>query len=188
VQVDKAISESADFVILLGTSSTREQGKVQNTPAHFVEIYDRFRKIGQHDTAMLQRDLACYSMVSLNDTCEFEPADVAVLREYYSLIFDLGLEIQKNQYIIESSLYTLREHAVPFLFDQGGFENPTFGNVQKCEYFTNFNSQKTQINQWTLASQLPKSNKLHFHILDQSVHGQIADYYCQNIVAFFNKV
>jgi hypothetical protein len=187
IQVDKAIKESADFVILLGTSSTREQGKVKDRPAHFVDIYDRFRKIGQKDENKLRRDLACYSMVSLNDTCEFESADVAVLKEYYGKIFDLDLEIQKNQYVIESSLYTLRENAIPFLFDQGGFENPIFGNAREQEYFPNFNAQKTEINQWTVANDLPKSNRLHFHIVDQPTHQNIADYYCQKLVAFFKK-
>jgi hypothetical protein len=187
VQVDKAITESADFVILLGTSSTREQGKVKNKPAHFADLYDRFRRIGQQDPDRLNRELACYSMVSLNDTCEFEPKDVSVLREYYGVVFDLDLEIQKNQYIIESSLYTLRENTVPFLFDQGGFENPIFGNVQDQKYFSNFEQYKTQINQWTLASRLPNSNRYHFHIVDQPTHQDIANYYCQNIVAFFKK-
>lgn len=188
VQVDKAITESADFVILLGTSSTREQGKVKNRPAHYNKIYDRFRKIHQHDPDQLNRDLACYSMVSLDDTCEFEPKDVSVLREYYGVVFDLELEIQKNQYIIESSLYTLREHQVPFLFDQGGFENPIFGNVRDQEYFTNFDQHKTQINQWTLANRLPNSNRYHFHIVDQPTHQDIANYYYQNIFDFFKKV
>jgi hypothetical protein len=187
VQVDKAIKESADFVILLGTSSTREQGKVKNRPAHYSDIYDRFRKINQQDAEQDNRDLACYSMVSLNDTCEFEAKDVSVLREYYSVVFDLELEIQKNQYIIESSLYTLREYNIPFLFDQGGFENLIFGNVCKQEYFSNFEQYKTQINQWTVASRLPNSNRYHFHIIDQPTHEDIANYYCQNILDFFKK-
>lgn len=188
VQVDRAITESADFVILLGTSSTREQGKVKDRPAHYNEIYDRFRKINQLDPDRLNRDLACYSMVSLNDTCEFDPKDVAVLREYYSVVFDLDLEIQKNHYIIESSLYTLREHGVPFLFDQGGFENPIFGKVRDKKYFSNFAQHKTLINQWTLASTLPDSNRYHFHIVDRPTHQHIASYYYQNILDFFKKM
>jgi hypothetical protein len=189
VQVDKAIRESADFVIILGTSSTREQGKVKDMPAQYNDIYDRFRKIGQQDPNKPTRDLSCYSMASLDDDiCEFESNDLAVLKKYYGTIFDLELEIQKNQYIIESSLYTLREHNMPFLFDQGGFENPIFGNVRDGEYFSNFKQYKTQINQWTLASKLPNPNKLHFHIVDQKTHQDIADYYYQNIVAFFKKL
>lgn len=188
VQVDKAIKESADFVILLGTSSTREQGKVKNIPPQYDNVYDRFRKIGQEDSDRFRRDLACYSMVSLNDTCEFEPKDVSVLQEYYGVVFELDLEIQKNQYIIESSLYTLREHDIPFLFDQGGFENPIFGNVREQDYFANFKQYQTLINQWTLASMLPDSNRYHFHIVDQPTHQDIANYYCQNILDFFKKM
>jgi hypothetical protein len=73
------------------------------------------------------------------------------------------------------------------LFDQGGFENPIFGNVRKQDYFSNFTAQKTSINQWTLASRLPNSNRYHLHIVDQATHQDIANDYCQNIVAFFKK-
>jgi hypothetical protein len=187
VQVDKAIEELADFVILLGTSCTREQGKLKSKIKVHNSIYDRFSKVGQVDHDEITRDLACYSMHSLNQSCVFGHDDVTVLKDYHSRLFDLELAVQQNQYIIESSLYTLKENNIPFLFDQGGFENPIFGNVSNKKYFTNFDEHKSLINQWSVADKLPKSNKTHFHILDQKEHGKIADYYYQNIVAFFKK-
>jgi hypothetical protein len=187
-QVDEAVDKSADYVILLATTCTRDQGKLKGQSRQIDTLYDRFRRIGEHDSEINTRDLACYSSHSLNESCVFDADDILILKEYHSRLFDLDLEIFKNQCIIESSLNTLEDHHIPFLFDQGGFENPMFGNTKNIKYFKKFNHCRSQINQWTIASQLPPSNKTHFHIVDQHTHDQIANYYYQNIVDFFNKV
>lgn len=187
VQIDKAIKEQADYVILLATTSTRYQGKVNDASGKFQDIYDRFKRIGQQDIDDDDRDLACYSIYSLNDSCVFEKDDIRVLKEYHSRLFDLDLEILNNQYVIESSLYTLRENTIPFIFDQGGFENPIFGYVKNQCYFKNFENQRSDINQWTVSDLVPKSTMAHKHITDQEIHTMTAEYYCQNIVDFFQK-
>jgi len=181
MQVDHAIKKSVDFVILLGTTCTRNQGQVQSVGSPDGEIYNRFVRIGQQDELANTRDLACYSILSLNETCVFEPNDIAVIKKYNQQLFNLDLAIYENKCIIESSLHTLKQHSIPFLFDQGGFENPMFGDVRSTEYFTEFNSYRSKINQWTLSKSEPKENRSHFHITNPEIHNHIADYYKNKI-------
>jgi hypothetical protein len=177
MQVDRAIATQADFVILLGTTCTRSQGHVRKVNQPNSDIYDRFVRVGNRNDDLTTRDLACYSIHSLNETCVFNQDDIASIKDYQSRLFDLDLAIYENQCIIESSLYQLKEHNIPFIFDQGGFENPIFGNVRRTNYFSEFDQYRSQINQWTLSSYLPNTNMAHFHITDSAVHAQIADYY-----------
>ena len=176
MQVDRAIASQANFVILLGTTCTRSQGRVRDAD-YSGDLYDRFVRVGNTKDDANTRDLACYSIQSLNETCVFDKSDIAVIKDYQTRLFDLDLAIYENQCIIESSLHTLQQHHVPFVFDQGGFENPIFGNVRRSDYFSEFNQYRSQINQWTLSSYLPNTNMAHFHITDPAVHAQIAEYY-----------
>jgi hypothetical protein len=184
LQVDYAIEQSADFVILLGTSCTRDQGRAKEQSNNFDHIYQRFARIGEKDTHSDSRDLACYSMLSINNSCVFSESDQQILKEYHSRLFDLDLAIVHNKFLIESSLYTLVNNRIPFLFDQGGFENPIFGNVSKT-YFNQFDAYRSEINMWTLSKGLP--GETHKHILDPMIHGKIFQYYCQKILDFFQK-
>jgi len=177
MQVDRAIANQADFVILLGTACTRSQGHVREVNQPNADIYNRFVRIGDQNDDVGTRDLACYSIHSLNETCVFDKDDIVSIKDYQSRLFDLDLAIYENKCIIESSLYQLTEHNIPFIFDQGGFENPMFGNVRKTDYFSSFDQYRSQINQWTLSSYLPNTNTTHFHITDPAVHAQIAEYY-----------
>jgi hypothetical protein len=177
IQVDRAIANQADFVILLGTTCTRSQGYVQKINQPNADIYDRFVRVGDKSDDVSKRDLACYSIHSLNETCVFDKDDISSIKDYQSRLFDLDLAIYENLCIIESSLHRLKEHNISFIFDQGGFENPIFGNVRQTNYFSNFNKYKSQINQWTLSSYSPDTNMAHFHITDPIVHAHIADYY-----------
>lgn len=183
IQVDRAITNQADFIILLGTTCTRSHGHVQTIDNSNPNIYDRFVRVGAWDNNADTRDLACYSIQSLNETCVFDKDAIASIKDYQSRLFDLDLAIYENQCIIESSLYKLKEHNIPFIFDQGGFENPIFGNVRRTDYFSNFNSYKSKINQWTLSSHMPKSKIPHIHITDLSTHAQIANYYYNTIIS-----
>lgn len=181
IQVDQAVLHQADFVVLLGTTCTRSQGHVQSVDQPNDNIYDRFVRIGSTDSNHATRDLACYSLRSLDDTCAFSSDDVKSIKDYQTRLFDLDLAIYESQCIIESSLHTLKQHSIPFVFDQGGFENPIFGNVRRTDYFLDFDDYKSKINQWTLSSYASKTNTGHFHITDPTLHVQIADYYYNTI-------
>jgi hypothetical protein len=182
MQVDCAIGAGADFVIFLATSCTRGQGRIQQLAEYGSNIYDRFVRIGESDPDQESRDLACYSIPSLDDTCVFSQDNIKSIKDYQSRFFDLDLAIYENQCIIESSLHALVHYGLPFVFDQGGFENPVFGNIKPKNYFAAFNQHRSQINQWTLCSTLPKSPQPHLHIVDPAVHKNIAEYFYQTIV------
>lgn len=181
IQVDRAIQQKADFVIVLATSCTRSQGSTKRTETKHTDIYDRFAKVGEKDPAFDSRDLACYSIMSLDETCVFSHDDISCIKNYQSRFFDLNLAIVENQYLIESSLAALEHSRIPFLFDQGGFENPMFGDTRSSEYFSRFSQYKSELNQWSEYSKLGASGVPHLHIVDQSVHEKIAGYYCQEI-------
>ena len=183
IQVDLAIDAEADFIIMLATTCTRSQGKLKNKKTQYKNIYDRFCRIGQLDLDEHKRDLACYSMRSLDETCVFSGTELNTLKEYRTDIFDLELSVLENQFIIESSLHKIKNYDIPFLFDQGGFENPIFGDVYHDNYFAEFSNNKTEINQWTMAHQLLKPRQPHFHIVDAESHSKIANYYRQKILA-----
>jgi len=181
IQVDQAIADQADFVILLCTASTRNQGTVKQLKNKNHRLYDRFVRIGQTDSSNHTRDLACYSIKSLDDTCVFAPDDINSIKNYQTRLFDLDLAIYENQCIIESSLNALQQSNIPFVYDQGGFENPMFGDVKKTDYFLKFNQYMSEINQWSLTKTLPISTRAHFHITDHNVHKTIADYFYKKI-------
>ena len=182
LQVDVALDNQADFVILLATTCTRSQGHARSVKESKKNLYDRFVRIGQHDHDHHERDLACYSIRSLDETCVFSHDNIVTIRNYQSRMFDLDLAIYENQCIIESSLHALKQKRTPFLFDQGGFENPMFGDVRKVDYFTEFDMYKSKINQWSLTKFLPKLNMAHFHIVDPAIHDKIASYYHYGII------
>lgn len=181
LQVDRAIASKADYVILLCTSSTRSQGQI-GTKKQYSDLLDRFVKIGTHDLDLKKRDLACYSLHSLDESCVFTPDYQVLISNYQSRLFDLDLEIYHNQCIIESMLNRLINNNTNFLFDQGGFENPIFGKVNQQKYFAEFDQYRSDINQWTIAAELPTVALTHFHILDESVHNNIANYYADKII------
>jgi len=181
IQVDQAIANQADFVILLCTTSTRNQGTVRQLKNKNVKLYDRFVRIGQTDTLNHTRDLACYSIKSLDNTCVFAPNDIDSIKNYQTRLFDLDLAIYENQCIIESSLNALEQSNIPFVYDQGGFENPMFGDVKRTDYFLKFNRYMSEINQWSLTKTLPTSSRAHFHITDYDTLKTIAYYFYKKI-------
>ena len=180
-QVDEAINNCADYVLLFGTSSIRYEGKLEEEKTHKT-LYDRFYRIGQDDTDSNTRDLACYSIASIDDTCVFSNDSKRTIQEYQKKLFDLDLAIYTNKCNIESSLYKLKFKNIPFLFDQGGFENLNFNNVKTKNYFEEFNEYRSDINLWDIAFNTPMHNpKNHFHIDDPHTHSYIAQYFCNKI-------
>lgn len=182
LQVDKAINEHADYIIMFCTASTRGQGRLWNTGTG--DMLDRFYRIGSTDNE--QRDLACYSTLSMDETCVFDPDQMRIIDAYHKNVHDLDLAIRENQFIIESSLYRLKDSGIPFTWDQGGFENPRFGGPQIQDYFSAFVSWRSEKNIWNLAGRA-KSHRPYFHIVDQSVHRDLAEYYRIKICCALGK-
>ena len=147
-QLDLAIENQASYIILLCTSSTREQTRIKN-------------------------DVVPYSIHSLDHTTPFDSNQLAILKSYTAEFFDLGLAIYENKCIIESMLSRLVASNIPFVFDQGGFEHHSYGGVGS--YFTRYNQYRSQYNLWDHAD--VRTHRPYYHIQDAQVHQEVARYY-----------
>ena len=149
-QVDRAIKNSADFVIVQGTSCTRSEIK-------------------------LNGKVVPYSFLTSNaTTTKFNNRQLNIIREYYTEFFDLDLAIYHNQCIIQNTLQKLLDSGIPFRFDQGGFEHPKFG-AAPAEYFAKFENYRSAINLWDYAD--TREYRPYYHIRDDKVHQHVAQYY-----------
>ena len=109
-------------------------------------------------------------------TSNLDTRQKRIVEQHAKHFFDLDLEIYRNKCIIESVLQRLVDSNIPFLFDQGGFEHTKFGATQK--YFTKYDSYRSQFNLWDHGDQ--KQFRPYFHITDQELHKQIAEYYARS--------
>ena len=147
-QVDTAIEQQAEYIILLCTASTRGQTRLDNT-------------------------VVPYSIHSLDHTTPFDNRQLAILKRYTAEFFDLDLAIYENKCIIESMLSRLVASNIPFVFDQGGFEHHSYGGVGS--YFTRYNQYRSQYNLWDHAD--VRTHRPYYHIQDAQVHQEVARYY-----------
>ena len=153
-QVDRAIAESAEFVIVQGTAVTRSEKRVGTRLVPF-----------SYHTAS-------------KTTTPFTDNQLRVLKEYYTEFFDLDQAIYQNSITIEHTLNKLVRSGIPFRFDQGGFEHPKFGSV-KTNYFADFAQYRSAVNLWSYV--VEQHYRPYYHITDTMVHQQVADYYTQEI-------
>jgi len=146
-QVDQALAR-ADQIIVLCTASTRSQTR-------------------------LQGKIIPYSIHSLDGTTPFDQHQLSVLNQYTREFFDLDLAIYENKCIIESMLQRLTDNERPFLWDQGGFEHPSYGGT--CEYFAKWQANRSSRNLWDYT--VTREHRPYYHITDDSVHREVAFYY-----------
>lgn len=171
LQVAQAIKQSADYIIYLATSSVREDARLL-TRAHTDKLLDRFVDITNPDP---QSDLTSYSILSLNETTRFTPAQLKQLKQYAAEFFDLDLAIARNELIIEGTLSKLTNSGIPFVFDQGGFEHASFGATGQ-HYFEAYHKYRSEICVWDYVDR-KITHRPYYHIKDQQIHETIADYY-----------
>jgi hypothetical protein len=152
MQVDQAIAENAEFIIVQGTSCTRGE-KRHNGKLH---------PFSYHTASKI--------------TTPFDSFSLQLIKEYYTEFFDLDLAIYQNKCIIENTLQKLVDSRIPFLFDQGGFEHLKFGAVN-TNYFQKFDRYKSKINLWSYT--VTQDYRPYYHITDAKVHREITDYYLE---------
>ena len=150
-QVEQAIDKQADFVIVGFTSSLRSELEFEGK-------------------------IVPFSWLSLDDTTPFDSATINNLKELFNNI-DLATEVKRNQLIIEATLQRLADSEIPFLFDQGGFEHKSYGGVGK--YFAKFDQYRSKVCLWDHSDK--RTHRPYFHITNQTIHTQIADYYIKKI-------
>ena len=151
-QVDQAIAADANYIIVLFTASTRGETVYQNrvTP---------------------------YSIHSLDATTPFSEFQLDILRDYTAEFFDLDLAIYRNQCIIESVLHRLESSKIPFCFDQGGFEHPSYGG--QGQYFQCFDQHRSAVCLWDHVH--TRKYRPYYHIDNLDTHRDIANYYVKTI-------
>ena len=150
-QVEQAISKQADYIIVGFTSSLRSELEFEGK-------------------------IVPFSWLSLDDTTPFDSATINNLKELFNNI-DLATEVKRNQLIIEATLQRLADSEIPFLFDQGGFEHKSYEGVGK--YFAKFDQYRSKVCLWDHAD--VRQHRPYFHITNQAIHTQIADYYIKKI-------
>ena len=152
-QVDQALEDCADFVIVHFTSCTRGE-----------KLHDGVYVPFSFHTAS-------------EKTTPFDPNALRILKEYYTEFFDLNLAVYQNSVTIEHTLNKLISSGRPFRFDQGGFEHASYGGTG--EYFTQYDRYRSRFNLWDHVD--VRVFRPYYHIQDQHIHQQVAEYYQQEI-------
>lgn len=152
-QVDRAIQDRANFVIVHFTSCTR--GEKLHAGEYVPFSYHTASEI----------------------TTPFDSNSLRILKEYYMEFFDLSLAIYQNSITIEHTLQKLVHSKIPFRFDQGGFEHSSYGGTG--QYFAPYNQYRSQYNLWDHVT--ARHFRPYYHITDSYIHEKVAEYYVQEI-------
>lgn len=169
LQVQHAIEQDADYIVYLATSSIRQDVALREASGNLLERYVDITAIDPSKT------VTSYSISSLNSTTPFTEDQLAVLKLFHSKFFDLDMAIHQNELIIEGTLSKLVASKIPFVFDQGGFEHPKFGNV-KNQYFKSYQQYFSKICLWDYVDK-QLIHRPYYHITDTNTHKKIAEYY-----------
>ena len=153
-QVDQAIAANANFVVVQFTSVTRGE-KLHN---------GKYVPFSYH--------------TANTETTPFSKSQLQILRDYYTEFFDLKLAIYQNTITVEHTLQKLVGSGIPFCFSQGGFEHANFYPMA-TNYFAEFNHWRSSVNLWDYT--VTREYRPYYHITDQKIHQQVADYYIKKI-------
>lgn len=169
LQVEQAIKQQAKFIIVEFTSVTRNI--VQYTDQKQDNLLDRFYSLTEQDNT--NKDLTSYTIWSTKTALALSQEQRNLLDSYNENFFDIDVAIHRDSLIIEATLQRLVDSDIPFLFDQGGFEHPSYGGVGT--YFTKYDKYRSGLCLWDYAD--TRTHRPYFHIQDQSIHDTIAEYY-----------
>lgn len=176
MQVDYALNNHVDFVIVLATSSLRTDislGSIDNS----LPLLDRYINLTQVNS---KNGLVSTSISYLKNNDIFSTHQAELLRQFYTEFVDIEVEVFKNKLIIEATLHKLKSSGIPFLFDRGGFEHPKFAGA-KNQYFSEHCEFFSKINLWDYVT-LPLTLRPYYHVTDPAVHQTVADYYREKIL------
>ena len=182
LQVKRAIKNKADFIIVCFTSVTRSEVGYKSSSKN-LKLFDRFYNLTRKDNSNC--DMTAYTIFVPSDALALSSTQQELIIEYNKHFYDLDMSIYRDSQVIENTLQKLFDSKIPFIFDQGGFEHPSYGdNIKK--YFKKFNYYKSDINLWDFVD--TREHRPYFHIQDQTVHNRVAEYYNRTIkYAFENQ-
>ena len=175
LQVKRAIKNKADFIIVCFTSVTRSEVSYKSSSKN-LKLLDRFYSLTREDNS--DCDLTAYTIFVPSDALALNSKQQNLILEYNKNFYDLYLAIYRDSQIIENTLQKLVDSKIPFMFDQGGFEHPSYGDDVR-KYFKKFNYYRSDINLWDFVD--TREHRPYFHIQQQSVLNNVADYYNSRI-------
>jgi hypothetical protein len=170
VQVDNAIKNRADFVVIVATACTRSEALVQ--PATDQALMTRFNR----------HELVSYSIFRPYRS-HLNTQDQEAIYNFHLRYTDLELNIFRDHTLLLGTLTRLQQAGIPFLFDQGGFEHPSFGGSRR--YFEQFDAQRSALNVWDYGT--TQDERPYYHVKEPALHQQIADYYYTEITDYFDE-
>jgi hypothetical protein len=174
LQVDCAIKQKASFIIVSFTSVTRSE-VCYTTDRKIDNLLDRFYSLTGEDNTCC--DLTSYTIWTPNDARALTKEQRKLVEKYNKEFFDLDLAIYKNHIIIDYTLQKLKSSGISFLFDQGGFEHPSYGAT--TSYFTEYDQYRSKYNLWDYVP--IRTFRPYFHITDTILTDQVAQYYSSKV-------
>ena len=175
LQVDCAIKQKASFIIVSFTSVTRSE-VCYTTDRKTDNLLDRFYSLTCEDNT--DRDLTSYTIWAPNHARALTKEQQKLVEKYNKEFFDLDLAIYKDHIIIDHTLQKLKSSGIPFLFDQGGFEHPSYSTANN-KYFTEYDQYRSLYNLWDYVP--VRSLRPYFHVTDSNLNNKIAQYYSSKV-------
>lgn len=172
LQIDQAISQQPDLIIVSFTSSLRATIKWQLTK-NYTDILERFFVLHNKDP---KADLTCFPYSSIDSFGILSSSQSQILKQYVTEFVDLDLMRLENYYIINDSLATLAHSGVNFIYSPGGFDHKNFIGSDQQLQFNQFKEYECPINLWDYDIR-NHSIRPYYHVTDSTLHSKLADYY-----------
>lgn len=180
LQIDEAIKQRADLVLIGFTSSDRIDvplnGKtfcwgagienIEYSPDHILPDF-----YNQELATCRSNPISNYS---------HEPALAVAIKHYVSTLYDEFLKKKADWYIVESGLYALKQAGIPFLFTRGGLMGTSDSDNQYLSDWINYETVDSG-NPWNFVCDdlsVPASGMYHTSFAAQK---DIADIWTKQI-------
>ena len=172
MQIDKAIKLNPDLIVVSFTSSMRTVIKYNKQIKSDVldRVYSPSGTSNKNDF-----DLISFPYVGAELYGVLSHDQLTILKNYVVEFIDLDLLRLENYYIIKDALETLMQSDIKFSFSLGGFDHQSFTNDTPFD-FSKFNQFQCPINLWD-HSDRKKQLRPWFHVLDSTIHYNLAEYY-----------
>jgi hypothetical protein len=179
LQIDQAIEQQADALIINFTSSVRTE-ILANDQKNHTDLLERF----------VHQELISLSRIQAGSISALDKLSQHELINYQIKFFDLDTAIQKNFYLIKGALLELKlQNRTNFCYSLGGFEHPEYSSNASNTYhekLKEFMPWQSKQNLWDYFSDWrakthnivrPRLSGPSFHISDSKINNAIADYY-----------
>jgi hypothetical protein len=184
LQIDRAIEQQADAIIINFTSSVRTEIEINNQNNQ-LPLLERFYK----------RNLLSLSRIQANSIDLLDDQSRRELIQYQTKFFNLDLAVQHNFYLIRGALLDLKLHnRTTFCYSLGGFEHPDYTNNftpfyhNKLKEFEPWQSKQNlwdYFTDWRVKTHnivRPNLSTPGFHIDNPATVNMLSEYYVEWIL------